>query len=177
MPTDVLSKIRVIVQVSQEDFFVDAGSFAMEVRRRAVTDGAESAFRLPGTRGGNADSVASLLTITKHVEFCAALRLIEFHEGADLLPHQPLVKFDDKLDRAIANQLWSLLEREGLSRGALRRAMKDARVRDPMSIWAKLRVRNISRDTFRKCLFLLSQLPDGVTLNRKWTYDLEGQTA
>lgn len=170
MKTDVLSKIREIVRVAEFQAFPNSLTLAQRLYDDAPAMGEDTPFRLLGTLGGNAATVSSVITIRKHVEFCETLRLIAFHRGDELLPYQALVAFGGRTNAVIEKQLWAYLEREGISRKQLRSAMKKSPIHDPMSIWGHFPVRNMSRDTFRKCVYLISLVSEDLVINRKWTY-------
>ena len=169
MPHDVRTKLYEIIRAAEARSFGDEHELARHLRQHSLQSGEPTAFHLPGTRVGNAETVCSELSIRKNVEFAARLRLVHFYQG-ELLPYDPLVRFTDEVDEIISAELWAYLDREGVSRKKLRAAMKASTVRDPMSLWGKFPVRRIARDDFRRCIYLLSQLPSEIVLNRRWTY-------
>lgn len=175
MKADVLSKIREIIRVVEARSFRNSVSLAQWLYDEAPRAGEESPFRLLGTLGGNAATVSSALTIRKHVDFCEMLRLIQFHDPNGLLEYRPLVTFDGRTNAVIETELWGYLSREGVSTKELRAAMSKSPIHDPMSIWGRFPVRNISRDTFRKCVYLISQVSSELVVNRKWTYHFQDE--
>jgi hypothetical protein len=175
MKADVLSKMREIIRVAQGRSFRNSVSMAQWLYEEAPAAGEESPFRLLGTLGGNAATVSSVLTIRKHVDFCEVLRLIQFHDPNGLLEYQPLVSFDGNTNAVIEKELWAYLGREGVSKRELRAAMKKSPIHDPMSIWGAFPVRNIPRDTFRRCVYLISQVSAELVVNRKWTYHFQDE--
>jgi hypothetical protein len=177
MKTDVLSKIREIVRVAEFQAFPSSLALAQRLYDDAPSLGENTPFRLLGTLGGNAATVSSILTIRKHVEFCEALRLIVFHHGDEMLPYRALVSFGTETNAKIEKELWAYLEREGVSRKQLRVAMENSPIHDPMSIWGNFPVRNMSRDTFRKCVYLISLVSVDLVVNRKWTYHFRDELA
>jgi hypothetical protein len=164
---DTLSKLRELVRIAEKRSFFDANSMA-EYEHDLALGSESNPFRNIAT-----NEPSSHVTVRRHVLFAHGLRLVVFHDPKGFLSYTPLRLGRDALDQRIGAELWAFLEREGVTQGILRKAMKGLSVTDASSIWKRLDKRNISHEDFRKCLHLLSQVSHRLRANRRKTYHLD----